>query len=511
MDNGQNWIRIGQEIRSAVSDSVNQENIEQLGGVISGLADNIIKEARKQSRDARGSASSQAGQSAFHQSGTQSSAFNQAGSQNSAFSQAGTQQTSTYRTGGGQEQYTQTTTSGGREDRYTANWNRGTIRYTEDPSRSVHKTTKTTEELRSQYVKNRGAQAQGGNGTAASGNTQTQSKQLPAVKVDESLKVPGYVMAIGGGAGGVFSLFNVLAGLIGVSFFGKGMAFTVFSAALLVGCTGISIKGVRDLKLLNRGKKYAGLTGGRAYLEIEKIASRTGQDARAVLKDLKRMIRRGIYPQGHLDNAGTTLMLTDQMYEEYNELEQQRIRQDEKNMLHKAAGPVITVEAEELTPLSSAVEITPELEKNNPELAQMLREGNRYIRRLHALNDQIPGEVISEKLRRLEDLMKEIFERVADHPEQQKKMHKFMSYYLPTTLKLVEAYKEFDTVSSPGEDILQAKAEIEQTLDTINSSFRELLNQLYIDSVYDATADAKVLKTMLEKEGLGGSSPFNTK
>ena len=87
-------------------------------------------------------------------------------------------------------------------------------------------------------------------------------------------------------------------------------------------------------------------------------------------------------------------------------------------------------------------------------------------------------------------------------------MQKFMNYYLPTTLKLVEAYEEFDSVSVPGEDILSAKAEIEKTLDTINQAFVELLNKLFRASVFDITTDAQVLQTMLAKEGLtkGGLS-----
>ena len=69
-------------------------------------------------------------------------------------------------------------------------------------------------------------------------------------------------------------------------------------------------------------------------------------------------------------------------------------------------------------------------------------------------------------------------------------------------IKLVEAYAEYDKVSQPGEDILAAKAEIEKTLDIINQAFVELLNKLFQSSVWDVTAEAKVLTTMLHQEGL---------
>ena len=70
------------------------------------------------------------------------------------------------------------------------------------------------------------------------------------------------------------------------------------------------------------------------------------------------------------------------------------------------------------------------------------------------------------------------------------------------------AYEEFDSLSVQGEEIAEAKAEIEKTLDTINKAFGELLNKLFRDTAYDVTTDAQVLQTMLAKEGLAGQSVF---
>ncbi len=69
-------------------------------------------------------------------------------------------------------------------------------------------------------------------------------------------------------------------------------------------------------------------------------------------------------------------------------------------------------------------------------------------------------------------------------------------------IKLLEAYAEYDKVSNPGDDILEAKKQIENTLDTINVAFVQLHNNLFRDSVWDVTSDAKVLETMLKQEGL---------
>ena len=84
-----------------------------------------------------------------------------------------------------------------------------------------------------------------------------------------------------------------------------------------------------------------------------------------------------------------------------------------------------------------------------------------------------------------------------------------MGYYLPTTLKLVNAYREMDAEPIQGENIRSAKHEIEETLDTINYAFENLLDSFYQDKAMDISTDITVLETMLAQEGLT-EKDFNT-
>ena len=149
--------------------------------------------------------------------------------------------------------------------------------------------------------------------------------------------------------------------------------------------------------------------------------------------------------------------------------------------------------------------------KEKSELDEMITQGMDCIAKLREMNDNIPGEEISLKLFRLENLLRDIFDRLKEHPEQREKMKKFMDYYLPVTLKLVGAYEEFDSLSVQGDDIVEAKNEIEKTLDTINNAFGELLERLFRDTAFDVTTDAQVLQTMLAKDGLTKTSQFDKK
>lgn len=288
-----------------------------------------------------------------------------------------------------------------------------------------------------------------------------------------------------------FGLSLGLGGGWWLVFFWIGVALFGFAAMLRLGIT--------QKRRLNRAKKYVELAGHNQYINLEDLALHTNQDTRFVLKEIKKMLRTGFFPEGHLDVRESCLMLNDALYREYLTLEKQRkILEREQKAREKASAPKQAEQAVEPQAAKAA----------ENELDAMIAQGQDCIRRLRNMNDNIPGEEISAKLFRLENVLKEIFEGLKDHPEQLPQMKKFMNYYLPTTLKLVAAYEEFDDVSAQGEEIREAKAEIEKTLDTINSAFEELLNRMFRETAYDVTTDAQVLKTMLAKEGLAVESKF---
>ena len=132
----------------------------------------------------------------------------------------------------------------------------------------------------------------------------------------------------------------------------------------------------------------------------------------------------------------------------------------------------------------------------------MMEAGQAYIQKLRACNDAIPGELVSEKISRMEELTKRIFDRVEQDPDSVDDIEKLMEYYLPTAVKLLEAYEELDHQPVQGENILNSKKEIEDTLDTLNIAFEKLLDDLFQETAWDVSSDITVLKMMLAQEGL---------
>ena len=68
---------------------------------------------------------------------------------------------------------------------------------------------------------------------------------------------------------------------------------------------------------------------------MEELAFQTGQRRDEVLRDLRRMMKKHMFPQGRLDQKQTTFMLTQDVYQQYLQTEQQnqeaaRARQQEE-------------------------------------------------------------------------------------------------------------------------------------------------------------------------------------
>ena len=312
----------------------------------------------------------------------------------------------------------------------------------------------------------------------------TAAEMTSLVKMEKKGNVSGTLCTVFGGIGLGFSGLGLLVQLLLAAFQAASLSAAILPGVLSLVFLEMISYGNGQRRRLQRAEKYLELCGTKMYGVINEMARYTGKSVRYVRRDLRKMLKAGMFPDGHLDDKETCFMLNNVIYRQYLETEKAYLEQKKEQ---NTAG-TDTQDTEQ--------------SRRGQELHSIVAEGMEYIRHLRDLNDRIEGEAISEKLYRLENLLKEIFDRVQEHPEQMHRMHKLMDYYLPTMLKLVEQYAEFDEISSPGDDILDAKKEIEKTLDMINQAFVTLLNNLFRDAAFDASADAQVLQTMLAKEGL---------
>lgn len=323
-----------------------------------------------------------------------------------------------------------------------------------------------------------------------SGQQQYQQPARPAKKLlylkGTSTRIGGIFLAVTGyifTAGSIIFLLLLALGAAATGFdlvLKVGMAiFGLFGVAFLV----MGLAGTNMACSVGQFRKYVKVIKDREYCEVKELSQKTGRSVKAVVKDLKKMIQKGWFCQGHLDEQGTCLMTSNEAYSQYTAL----MERTKKEKAEREA---------------EAARQQQEFSKLSPEVQKIIQAGDEYVRKIREANDAIPGEEISAKMSRMEMLVDRIFDRVEEHPESVADIRKLMEYYLPTTIKLLDAYEDLDAQPVQGENIITAKKEIEKTIDTLNTAFEKLLDDLFQDTAWDLSSDITVLQTMLAQEGL---------
>lgn len=140
----------------------------------------------------------------------------------------------------------------------------------------------------------------------------------------------------------------------------------------------------------------------------------------------------------------------------------------------------------------------------NPELDALLAERDKAVSEMRRLNDAIQDETVSAQIDRLEATTRQIVKQVEENPAKLPQIRKFMSYYLPTTLKLLNAYDRMDAAGVSGTNIDGTKDKIEDMMETICTAFDKQLDALFGEEALDISTDITVMEQMLAREGIGG-------
>lgn len=297
-----------------------------------------------------------------------------------------------------------------------------------------------------------------------------------------------------GGIVAAILLFVLLTRLLALAIWGApllGIGSAVM-AAVFVGFTGLMGSGISDLRKLGRFNSYRRALGANTQIALEKLARSVGKPEKFVRREVKRMIGRGLFLEGHLNKEETFLLTTNETYRNFErsrlELEERKRQEAEEQKLQAAR------EAARLEQKAASA--------RDAQVQEVLDRGNAFIAQIRSCNDAIPGEEISGKISRMELIVQKIFQRAEQHPEIVPDLKKLMDYYLPMTVKLLTAYADMDAQPVQGETIQASKREIEDTLDTLNLAFEKLLDSVFKDTALDVSSDISVLNTLLAREGL---------
>lgn len=223
--------------------------------------------------------------------------------------------------------------------------------------------------------------------------------------------------------------------------------------------------GCRQKKKLRRFRQYLAMIGRRQSISISSLSAATGRSLDKVREDLQDMLDDGCFPAGFLDYGGDMLVLS-----------------------------------------ADGLREQPKPAPEPAEKASPAEEENAVLAEIRAVNDAIAHEGLSAQIDRIGVITAKIFDYQKSHPEKSPQLHSFLSYYLPTTLKILRAYAQLEDQGIEGENITAAKKRIEGMMDKVVDGFEKQLDQLFQGDALDITTDVQVLEQMLAKDGLSSDS-----
>lgn len=266
---------------------------------------------------------------------------------------------------------------------------------------------------------------------------------------------------------GVFALLGTSASVV-------VLAIAIVFAAL--GLWGI-LQGSRRRRLAKALAQVAKAVGERQSVPLVELAGRVEVPVGQLGPLVGEAIKRGLIPEGRLDAPlGTqTLYLTTSSWED--------------DCTARDAVTAARAQAE-----SRRQELT-------EDACEVVEACSSFVTRIHALGPRVSDGKVFLSLEGIASKVAGLSDYVAAHPEAASQLRRAVTYYLPTTAKLASSYVELEGCSESPE-ASSTKEELKRTIALVDSSLARLSDELLREQSWDLRGDMKVMRTMLEQDGL---------
>ena len=294
-----------------------------------------------------------------------------------------------------------------------------------------------------------------------------------------------------------------MGGMSAVSSITSGYPYTlsdVLMSAYMFAGGGVML-GVRKM-LKNRDSlfnRYLAIVGNRESMYIPSIAAAMSSSVKKVRRDLQSMIDKGLFGNtAYIDMSTQNFMMHSEAVPESGPQFDYKTMYD-PNIFKAKQETTDPQPAKPEEAINEDIQITT---GDNEDFAKIIRE-------IRKVNDAIDDEQVSERIYTIENITRNIFDYVGKKPDKLSQIRTFMNYYLPTTLKLLNSYSQIEKMGVAGENMKNAKENIEKILDMLVSGFEQQLDQLYKSEVLDISSDIEVLEQMMYKDGLAENTSYD--
>ena len=263
-------------------------------------------------------------------------------------------------------------------------------------------------------------------------------------------------------------------------------------AAFLSFFFGIAFAGVfwkisaRLKRLSNNYLRYLRELGDNTVISIKDLASAVAQSEEETTKDLLYMMKKNYFMQARIVENGKIFILDIPTFKLYKEKLEQ-IPSYRQNLSDDSMLEASDMSVEDL---------------NSERAKEIIAESIKSLDKLNDEKEKIENLAFRENLGKLIDNSTAILRIIEKYPEKATGLSKFSNYYLPTSLKLVASYKDFELVNSSDPRILKSMGEIEGSIKTIGEAFDKMKIDLLDDRAMDIKTEIDTINLLLKQEGL---------
>lgn len=137
----------------------------------------------------------------------------------------------------------------------------------------------------------------------------------------------------------------------------------------------------------------------------------------------------------------------------------------------------------------------------NAGVSEVIRAGYDAMRRIREANDVIQDEALSAQIDSIENSCSQILSILEQRPNLLPQLRTFLRYYLPTTLKLLEARAKLENTAGTRK-AREVRTRISEAVGVIDKAFAKQLEALDAYRFLDLESEMDVLRDMLKADGL---------
>lgn len=214
----------------------------------------------------------------------------------------------------------------------------------------------------------------------------------------------------------------------------------------------------------------------QSVLAVEDIVTALNKPQQTVAAEINHMIRKDYLPQARLVEGGDLLLVDHAAYKAYKD-----------NYMGRTV------------PVKENVPEIEETEVSDDDRATAMED---YEKTLKEQRDRTGDDVLKEKISALLKLLDAIRHAVNTDPGRVESLNKFVDYYTPTTIKLIERFLQFESSTVITDSIKKTMDDILRSLDKVIDGYEKLLDTLYKDDLLDLNAEMDVMETVMKQDGL---------